>query len=104
MGGLSAALVLSRLLLSTHMPFHGLHSAVRVAMGFKFATTAAMLRDFGDFADLRGDSHVRWRTALVWAKRASTDDGRVRRLAAVHRFAEYLRAEDARHQLIPRER
>ena len=76
--------------------------ALRVALGFKFVTTAATLRDYGDFAELRGDTFIRWRTALAWAKRAASDDGRTRRLASVHRLAEFLRAEDARHELVPK--
>jgi integrase len=76
--------------------------ALRQAIGFKFHTTAQMLRDFGAFAERRGDAHVRYRTAIAWAKEAGTQDLARRRLASVRRLSIFLRAEDDRHQAVPK--
>jgi integrase len=76
--------------------------ALRQAMGFKFFTTAGILRDYGTFAHARNDVHVRWRTAVAWAQRAPTHGGSVRRLACINQLSIFLRAEDTGHELIPK--
>jgi integrase len=75
--------------------------ATREALGFKFDGSAALLRDFERFARDRGDTHVRWRTAVCWAEQAKSADGRRRRLGHVRSLSVFLRAEDHRHQAIP---
>jgi integrase/recombinase XerD len=75
--------------------------ATREALGFKFDGSAAILRDFERFALKEGDSHVRWTTAVRWAKQAKSADGRRRRLGHIRRLAAFLRADDPTHELIP---
>jgi integrase/recombinase XerD len=76
--------------------------ALRQTLGFKFHGTARLLREFGAFAGRRGDTHVRYRTAIEWAKEHSSKDAVRRRLASVRRLSNFLRAEDARHEPIPK--
>ena len=77
--------------------------ALRQALGFKFHTTAQMLRDFGAFAERRGDTRVRYRTAIAWAKQAGTQDLARRRLASVRMLSIFLRAEDEQHEAVPKQ-
>jgi site-specific recombinase XerD len=76
--------------------------ALRQALGFKFHGTARMLRDFGAFAERRRETYVRYRTAIEWAKQAGNQNLVRRRLASVRRLSMFLRAEDARHETIPK--
>lgn len=74
---------------------------VRRACGFALKTQGNLLRSFAEFADARGDSHVRAATAIAWAGLASSAQRRARRLGEVIRFARYAHAEDARHAVPP---
>ena len=75
--------------------------ALRRATGFKFSTPVFYLRSFVAFAAKRGDRRVRAVTAVKWASLTKMPEQRYRRLRAVARFAEHLRAEDPRHELPP---
>ena len=76
--------------------------ALRHALGFKFHGAAQMLRDFAAFADRRGDTHVRTRTAIEWAKQGGSQDAARRRLGSVRNLSTFLRAADPRHEIIPK--
>lgn len=75
--------------------------ALRRSTGFKFRTTEGILRAFVNYAEARGDCRVRAKTAVRWASEAKRPRCRYNRLRAVARFAEHLRAEDHRHELLP---
>jgi integrase len=77
--------------------------ALRKATGFKFRDSELLLRSFVAFASARGDRRVRAATSLAWAVKTKTPAQRYRRLRAVSRFAEYLRAEDPRHEMPPQD-
>jgi integrase len=61
-----------------------------------------MLHNFGQHAQLRGETHVPRASALAWAAEASTVRQRARRLAALIDLAKFLYAEDSRHEIPPR--
>lgn len=73
--------------------------SLRQALGFKLRTLAARLRAFAEFANARGDSHVHASTASDWAALAPSPNARHLRLQEVARFARFVRAEDARHEV-----
>lgn len=75
--------------------------SLRRATGFQFHTEAVQLRSFVAFAEARGDRRVRTTTAVNWASQTGTPRQRHKRLRVVARFAEHLRAEDPRHELLP---
>lgn len=75
--------------------------ALRRAAGFKLRNTTGMLQSFAAFAAERGEAHVRSQTALEWASAGSTPGQRDHRIREVNRFARFLRAEDAAHEVPP---
>lgn len=75
--------------------------ALRRATGFKFLDAERMLRGFARFASERGEGHIRSETAVAWAGQASSKRERHVRLRCLGRFAEFLRAEDERHEIPP---
>lgn len=75
--------------------------ALRRSLGFKLKETAKNLASFGQFAEARGERHVRTATAVAWAEGASTPDTRYRRITDVIRLAAFLQAEDAAHEIPP---
>lgn len=75
--------------------------ALRRATGFKFEGSERMLRNFAQFATARGESHIRLETAVAWAGQASSKRQRHVQLRCVGLFAEFLRAEDPRHEVPP---
>jgi integrase/recombinase XerD len=77
--------------------------ALRKATGFSFSSAEGILRSFVAFATARGDRRIRARTALRWASQPKKNPQRRKRLQEVIRFADYLRAEDPRHELPPRD-
>ena len=74
---------------------------VRRESGFDLKHAGSVLRRFAHFAAGRGETHVHARTAIECATTASSPGERSRRLKAVIRFAHYVRAEDARHEIPP---
>jgi integrase len=60
-----------------------------------------MLRSFVAFALKRKDRHVCAETAVAWSAKAKGQMQRHKRLRVVTRFAEYLRAENPRHEIPP---
>ena len=75
--------------------------SVRRAAGFRLHDAGLHLASFVAYSDLQGQHHVSSKTAIDWAKRASSRHQRARRLAHVARLARYLRAEDERHEIPP---
>lgn len=75
--------------------------ALRRAAGFKLRNTAGMLRSFAAHATERGEDHLRTQTAIEWASAGSTASQRDHRIREANRFARFLRAEDAAHEVPP---
>jgi integrase/recombinase XerD len=75
--------------------------AVRRAAGFHLHHAEAALRNFARFATSRGETVVKTQTAIAWATRAASEAQRHNRLRTVIRFAQFLHAEDARHEIPP---
>jgi len=75
--------------------------AVRRAAGFALTTIEGYLRQFARFAGGRGETHVVTRTAIAWATLAPSEAQRAYRLQTVRRFARFMHAEDARHEVPP---
>ena len=73
--------------------------AVRRAVGFTLSNTEYLLRSFADFATDRKETHIRTATAIDWASQAKSVAQRHTRHQTICRFAQYLRAEDLRHEL-----
>jgi len=75
--------------------------AVRRATGFTLSNTEYLLRSFAGFAADRQQTHIRTATAIEWASQATSVAQRHTRYQTVCRFAQYLRAEDSRHESLP---
>lgn len=76
---------------------------LRRATGFKCVDTQELLHSYATFATARGDEHVRVATAVAWAALGVSPQRRSRRLRTVGLFAEHLRAEDLRHDTVPKD-
>jgi integrase len=72
-------------------------------MGFKFRIQAYLLRHYVRFAESRGDTVVRSETVLAWAGEAPSAAQCRSRLLVVRRLALSLQAEDARHEIPPKD-
>jgi integrase/recombinase XerD len=75
--------------------------ALRRATGFAFRSEGSLLQSFAAFSDAAGKRYVTADTAIEWARSAPSLCQRARRLGQVIRFARYIRAEDARHEIPP---
>jgi integrase/recombinase XerD len=74
---------------------------MRRACGFALKSNGSLLCSFAIFSDAQGKTHVCADTAIEWAGLARLAPRRARRLGEVIRFAQYVRAEDSRHELPP---
>ncbi len=72
---------------------------IRRALGFKLDSTEYYLRRFVRLADERGDTHISRRTAMDWAARAATPRQRDKCMRMIIGFAQFLYAEDSRHEI-----
>ena len=72
-------------------------------LGYDYRTHAGILRQYARFADDRGDHVVKTATVTEWASAAVSRHQAARRLHFVHAFAVWMHAEDARHELPPRD-
>jgi integrase/recombinase XerD len=72
---------------------------MRRACGFKFGSQGAFLNSFAAFCADRGEAFVRTNVAVEWASLARSAPQRAHRLAIVIRFAQYMQAEDPRHEV-----
>jgi integrase/recombinase XerD len=75
--------------------------AVRRAAGLQLTPMAFYLRGFARFAMERGAEHIVAHPAIAWATTAATEAQRHTRLMRVLRFARFMHAADARHELPP---
>jgi integrase/recombinase XerD len=75
--------------------------AMRRAVGFALDHTEGYLRNFARFAMARGDTHIVVPTAVDWASRTTSEAQRHNRRQTVIRFARFMAAEDARHEMPP---
>ena len=71
------------------------------SLGFKFKLQACLLRHFARFAESRDDCAVRSETVLAWAAEAPSATQCRSRLLVVRRFARFMQAEDAHHEIPP---
>jgi len=72
---------------------------VRRGLGFKLKSVERYLRSYASFATARGEAHVISKTAVEWAKQASSENSRARSLDILIRFARFVRVEDDRHEI-----
>ena len=77
--------------------------AMKRKLGHRFTANAEMLSNFGRFAADHNEAFIRSRTVLKWASTAASPPRRVRKLHTAHAFACWLHAEDARHEVPPRD-
>jgi len=75
--------------------------AVRRATGFALRNQGFQLKSFAAFSEARGHRYICGPVAIEWAGLGQSVLQRARRLGTVIRFARYLRAEDARHEVPP---
>jgi len=71
------------------------------AMGFKYRIQNSLLQHFAVFAKNQGDTYVRCKTVLEWAKQAPSVAQKRNRLLTVRRFAITMRPEDRRYEIPP---
>jgi site-specific recombinase XerD len=75
--------------------------AVRRAAGFTLSNTEYLLRSFSAFAADKDQTHIRTATTIDWASQAGSVAQRHTRYQTICHFAQYLRAEDPRHESPP---
>lgn len=75
--------------------------SVRRAAGYALKEVELHLRSFAAYADAKAQCYITVETAIEWARQSPSVAQRARRLADVRRFARYLHAEDARHEIPP---
>lgn len=75
---------------------------IRRTAGFELKVDAGLLRSFARISMDRSETCVRRQTAIDWAAKAPTPSQQERRLGMVRRFSEHARAEDPRHEIVPR--
>jgi len=78
--------------LDRHISFHH-------ALGFKFRSQSALLRNFVAFAEARGDQVICADRVLAWAVEAPSPEQRRNRLLQARRFAMAMHAEDSQHEV-----
>jgi len=74
---------------------------LRRATGFQMKVQGYLLRSFAAFAEARGETHVRTRSAIAWAALAPSELQRANRLGTIRVFARFARAEDSGHEIPP---
>jgi integrase len=74
---------------------------VRRAAGYALRDVELSLRSFAADSDGKGQRYVTAQAAIEWARQSASANQRARRLGHVRRFAVYLHAEDARHEIPP---
>lgn len=77
--------------------------AMKQKLGYRFTSSAWPLQDFARLAEDRSETFLRSATAVEWASTMGSRSQRVRMLHAVHALACWLHAEDARHEIPPRD-
>jgi integrase/recombinase XerD len=74
---------------------------VRRAAGYALRHVEPNLRSFAAYCDGKGHRYVTAQIVIEWARQSSSATQRARRLGDVKRFAVYVHAEDARHEIPP---
>lgn len=78
--------------------------AMRQKLGYRHKRKGERLQSFARFAEDRGETFIRSKTVLDWASHSTASaHERIRKLHAMHAFAGWLHAEDARHEVPPRD-
>jgi integrase/recombinase XerD len=72
---------------------------LRRALGHKLETGEIMLRSFARYAQTRGETHLTGSSAHAWAAQTPTAPQRARRLTVLIGLAQFLHAEDPRHEI-----
>lgn len=75
--------------------------SVRRVAGFALKQTGIHLRSFAAYSNAKGQRYLNAQTAIEWARQSPSLRQRARRLGDVVRFAQYLQAEDERHEIPP---
>ena len=70
-------------------------------MGFKFRVQNSLLQNYAEFAVHLGDSFVRNKTVLAWARLAPSPAQKRNRLLTVRRFAIAMQGENNRYEIPP---
>ena len=73
------------------------------SLGYKFDDQAHSLRQFAEYAVAHGDRFIRVERVLAWVALTASAPRRRTLVARVRQFANAMRAEDARHEVLPRE-
>ena len=76
--------------------------SLRRGLGYRLKEVGLHLTSFAAYSDQRGHHHIRAQAVIDWAGEVPSLVQRARRLGDVARFARYLKAEDARHEIPPR--
>ena len=75
--------------------------SVRHAAGFSLIDVGHHLRSFAAYSDSKGYRYINTQAAIEWARGVPSQIQRAQRLGDVARFARYLQAEDAQHEIPP---
>ena len=73
------------------------------SLGYRYTEAARLLRSYADHAMASGDRFTRNGTMMGWANEAPSPMSVHNRLSAVRTFAAWLRVEDERHEVPPRD-
>ena len=71
-------------------------------LGYKYVDQERTLLNYTAFASSEGDIWIRSDRVIEWCRQAASVDRARRKLATVRHFAEFLHAEDERHEVPPR--
>ena len=77
--------------------------SIKQKVGYRFTENARLLRSFARFAAQRNETLVRSATVLEWASASASQPERAKRMHKVDALARWLHAEDARHEVPPRD-
>jgi len=75
--------------------------ATRRAAGYSLSNVEYRLRSFARFAADRQEAYVRCATAIDWSSQSGSVAQRHTRYQTICSFADYVRLEDSRHELLP---
>ena len=76
--------------------------ALRRVAGYQMTVQSGLLHNFARYAAERSQTQVQRQTAIDWAATAPSPYQRENRLSMVRGFAHHARAEDPRHDRVPR--
>jgi integrase len=76
--------------------------ALRRAAGFSLSNVEYLLRSYARFAGERGEHFIHAETVIEWACHSSSIAQRHTRYQTIYRFADHVRLEEPRHELLPR--